>query len=136
MKRRRVPSTVAEAVEMADKFVKQGVESEVQWANDTTPVVQAAVESEVAPLSANLEKAFEEVANAKAELDALHAKTELDDKEHIVASANVREERQDEVEAWKVTTSRSEATLAKVRDETSDDVEKLPFEWDSAAARH
>lgn len=39
IKRRKVPSTVAEAVEVADEFLKHGSESEGQVANDTVPVM-------------------------------------------------------------------------------------------------
>lgn len=48
----------------------------------------------------------------------------------------MREEQQDEVEAWKPMTSQSEATLAKVRDKTSAEVNKLCSERNSAAARN
>lgn len=57
-------------------------------------------------------------------------------KEHNVPFAKVREERRDEVETWKATTSLSEATLAKLREETSVTVSKLRSERDNAAASH
>lgn len=136
MKRRNVASTVAKTMVLADQFVKQSAESESQAANDTTPVMLSELESEVVSLLASLEKAREETASANAELDALQAKAELDVREHNVAMAKVREERQDEVKAWKATLSRSGATLAKVRDETSAKIKKLFSIGNSAAARH
>lgn len=127
--------TVAKGVELADEFVKQG-ESEAQGANDITSVLKSAVEAEVVSLSANLEKAREEAASTKVELEVLRAKAELDTKENSNALARVHEERQDEVKTCKVTTSRNRATLAKVRDESSPEVHKLRSERDGPAARH
>lgn len=70
-------------------------------ANDNTPVMKATVESEVVSLSAKLEKAREDEASAKAELKAIRAKAELAPEKLNVALTKVREERQDEVDAWK-----------------------------------
>lgn len=125
MKRRKVRNTAPEALELADEFFKQGSEFKAQEANDIIHVMQAAVESEVVSLSANLEKARKEAVSAKAELDALCAKAELAAEEHNVALAKVREERQGEVEALKAIASRNEETLAKVSEETSAEGKKL-----------
>lgn len=59
------------------------------------PVTQSSAENKVVSLSANLNKAREEVAGAKAELDGLRAAAELATKQHNVAFSNIREERQD-----------------------------------------
>lgn len=136
LKRRKEQSTVAEAVELDDKFVKQGGESGAQMANDATPVMQSTVESEAISLSASLENAGEEAASAKLDLDAFRSNTGLNSKENNVALAKVREVRQKEVEAWQSTKLRSEATLPKVYDETSAEVKELRAHRDSAAARH
>lgn len=50
-----------------------------------------------------------------AELDALRAKAKFDAKKYNVALANVREELQDEFEAWQATTSGNEATFVTLR---------------------
>lgn len=92
------------------------------------------MESEAISLSANLGKAREGAASSKVELDALCAKAGLDAKKHNVASTKVREERQDEVAAWLVTTSRSKETLAKVRGGTSAEVAKFYSERDSCVS--
>lgn len=123
-------------MELADELAKQGCECETQVANDAAPVTQSEVQSEVLSLLANLKKARDEEAIAKVELDGLRAVSELATKEHNVLLAKDREERQDEVDEWKGMTSPSEATLAKVCDETSAEVEKLHSDQNRAAARH
>lgn len=85
---------------------------------------------------ARLKNPHEEAVSAEAELDALRAAAEMATEEHDAAFAKVSEERQEEVEAWKATTSRGEATLVKVFGETSAEVNKLRSERDSAAASH
>lgn len=97
MKRRKLSSSVAEAVELLEEFLKQSGESKRHVANDTTSVMHTAVESEVVSLSANLERAHKESASAKAELDALCAKADLAAKENNIALAKMREEVQRKV---------------------------------------
>lgn len=56
--------------------------------------------------------------------------------EHDVALAKVLEERHDEFEAGKMTTLRSKATFAKMRDKKSAEIKNLRSDRDSAGARH
>lgn len=65
-KRREIPGTVTEAVEMADKLVKQVCESGAQVAKYASSVAQPAVETEIVSLSTNLKKTREESFSAKA----------------------------------------------------------------------
>lgn len=69
-------------------------------------------------------------------MDALCTKAELVLEKHSVALAKVHGERHGEAKALKTTTLRSEATLAKVHDQTSSEFKKLHSERDSAAVRH
>lgn len=135
VKRRKVPGTVAEAVELANKLVNQVGEFGAQVANDTAPVALASVETKVVPLSDKLKKAREEAVSTKSEIDAPGAAGELDTNEQNVALENAREEGLDDVKMWKATTSQGEATLAKVHEETSVEMSKLWRECVAAAAR-
>lgn len=135
-KRRRMPDTVAEAVELGNELVKQVCNRSAQAANNATPVALSSEGFEVVSLSASSEKARGEAVSAKAELDALCAADELAKKEHNVVFAKIREEHQDEVEAWKATASQSKRTLAELREETSVTASKLRSKCESAAALH
>lgn len=85
VKCRKVPGTVTEAMELAEKLFKLVSESESQAANNTTPVTQSAVETEIVFFSANLKKACGEENSAKADLDALRVSAESATKEQNVA---------------------------------------------------
>lgn len=67
-------------------------------ANHNTTQMRLAVKSEVLPLSPNMVKPRQVAASAKAELDALYVKVEPGTKEYRVSLAELREDRQDEVE--------------------------------------
>lgn len=98
VKRRKVPDTVAEAMELADEYFKQVGESGTQEAKDAPLVMSFWMEVELLLLWATLQKAREEADSAKSKLDAFRATAKLATKEHNVGSEKVREERQDEVE--------------------------------------
>lgn len=97
----------------------------------TAPVV----ETEVVPLTANLEKAREEAVNARAELTKLRVAAESVAGEHEAMLNKMPEERQGELESLNATASQHEATIANVRDETSPKVTRARSERDSVAAR-
>lgn len=84
---------VAEAVDLADGFVRQIRESGAQVVRDAVPVTLSSEETEVMSLSANFEKALEEAVSAKLEMGVLLAAAMLATNEHNVGLAKVREER-------------------------------------------
>lgn len=110
-----MPYTVAKVVDLVEELEKQGA----QVANNVASLALLSKEPEVLSLSAGLMKTMEEAVKARADLDALCAAGKLVKKKHNVALVEVRKERNDEVEAWKVTKPQSEASLAKMIEETS-----------------
>lgn len=99
VKRGKVSGTISEAIKLGDELVKKVGESRTQVANIVTPGTQPAVETEIVSLPGKLKKAREEAVSATVELNAVCAATQSDTKEHNVALAKVRGERQEEVEA-------------------------------------
>lgn len=89
------------------------------------PVLLSSVGTEVVLQSASYNYAREEAVCAIVELDALRAEAKLALVDHNVVLEKAREEWQHEVEAWKSRTYRGEATMAKLRNETSDTARKL-----------
>lgn len=90
----------------------------------------------VASLFSNLKKTHGEVDGNLAKLYVFLMAAELATKEHIDSLATAREERQDEIEPWKATTSQREVTFAKVREISTTELGIVRCEGDKAAARH
>lgn len=131
-----MPDTIAEAGKLADEAVRKGGEEHTKVKKNVASVVLPSQVSETMSLSDTLKKAQVQTANANEKLDALCAAAELPKGESNVTLKKVRQERQDEVEAWKATTSHDDPTLAKLREEKSATVDPLLSKRDSAAARH
>lgn len=66
VKLRKVPSTLAKAVELREKHVKQFVDSGLQIANDVVAMTLPAIETEVVRLSAILNTSRKEAVSVKA----------------------------------------------------------------------
>lgn len=135
VKCREVPSTITEAEKLAHELFNQVGGSEAQVANDSAPVTPSGVETEAVSLSTNSEKAHEDAASAKVELDGHFATAEIATKVHNVALEKAREERQEEADAQKATILWSEVTFAKARDKKSVEESELHYKFDSATAR-
>lgn len=131
-----MPGTVAKAVKFVDELVKQSGKQGTQVAKNVATALLPSDRPEMALLLVRLKNARKVAANAKAGLDAFCAAAELARGEKQFALAKVREERQDEIDAWKDTTSRGEATLEKMREEMSGTMDMLRAEHDVAAACH
>lgn len=112
-------------------LVKQVGEPSIEVDNESNPIALSLVDTEVVSLSANLKRAREEVASARADLE-LRAVAELDTKKHIVALSRVRDIWPDEVGARKETILRSEETFAMGREKTSFEVREWRSDYERA----
>lgn len=73
-------------------------------------------------LTANLEKAREKTANAKAEWDKLRVLAELVSEENQATPSEMRENWQGDLDSLKAMVLEADAAIAKVRKETSSGV--------------
>lgn len=86
-----VPDSVAEAVELAEEFVREGGELGAQVSKNAASIVYTSEGPGMLTRSANLKKAREEAANAKVKLDTLLSAAEMAEGEHKVALGIIRE---------------------------------------------
>lgn len=133
---RKVPSTVAEPVALADELVHQIGESGIQAENPTSPGTVPVAETDTVPLTGNFDKARQEAINARAVLDKLRALAESTADEHQAMFVNVCKEWRAELDSLRAAKSQCEVVIAEVRERTLADEPKMWSARDSVAARH